>query len=223
MGPLGQGVRGAGGAPTPVNQSLICFAAGVSSRLHPRREQCRRSGLRRPCAFSAATSARSAATSAFSASNSSRRIRSKSAPCGRPGAEGGLGLFAGGLRQARRRRWQLGELVQKADFGSASAPYMGNEGESEGLVGLRHRRVASRAARVSRLGPAVSRFRPGRLDLPGLQPGIVQLGPFALRWYALAYIAGILLGWRYWRAAWCATRSSGARGRRRVTGRRSTT
>ncbi len=32
---------------------------------------------------------------------------------------------------------------------------------------------------------------------PDFNPVIVQLGPFALRWYALAYIAGILLGWRY--------------------------
>ena len=26
---------------------------------------------------------------------------------------------------------------------------------------------------------------------------LVHLGPFAIRWYALAYVAGILLGWRY--------------------------
>ncbi len=32
---------------------------------------------------------------------------------------------------------------------------------------------------------------------PDFNPVIVQLGPFALRWYALAYVAGILLGWRY--------------------------
>src|SRR5674536_280286 len=29
---------------------------------------------------------------------------------------------------------------------------------------------------------------------------LVHLGPFAIRWYALAYIAGILLGWVYARA-----------------------
>jgi phosphatidylglycerol:prolipoprotein diacylglycerol transferase len=32
---------------------------------------------------------------------------------------------------------------------------------------------------------------------PNIDPVIVQLGPFAIRWYALAYIAGILIGWRY--------------------------
>ena len=32
---------------------------------------------------------------------------------------------------------------------------------------------------------------------PDFNPVIVQIGPFALRWYALAYVAGILLGWRY--------------------------
>lgn len=30
-----------------------------------------------------------------------------------------------------------------------------------------------------------------------LDPILVQIGPFAIRWYALAYVAGILLGWRY--------------------------
>jgi len=35
---------------------------------------------------------------------------------------------------------------------------------------------------------------------PNLDPILIQLGPFAIRWYALAYIAGILLGWLYARA-----------------------
>jgi len=35
------------------------------------------------------------------------------------------------------------------------------------------------------------------LVFPDFNPIIVQVGPFALRWYALAYVAGILLGWRY--------------------------
>lgn len=32
---------------------------------------------------------------------------------------------------------------------------------------------------------------------PEFDPVLVQLGPFAIRWYALAYVAGILIGWRY--------------------------
>jgi len=35
------------------------------------------------------------------------------------------------------------------------------------------------------------------LPFPDFDPILVQIGPFAIRWYALAYIAGILLGWRY--------------------------
>lgn len=35
------------------------------------------------------------------------------------------------------------------------------------------------------------------LMFPQIDPVLVQVGPFAIRWYALAYIAGILLGWRY--------------------------
>jgi len=38
---------------------------------------------------------------------------------------------------------------------------------------------------------------PEALTLPALKVGSWSLGPFAIRWYALAYIAGILLGWRY--------------------------
>ena len=38
------------------------------------------------------------------------------------------------------------------------------------------------------------------IPYPQFDPVLVQLGPFAIRWYALAYIAGILLGWVYARA-----------------------
>ena len=34
---------------------------------------------------------------------------------------------------------------------------------------------------------------------PSFNPVIVQLGPFGIRWYALAYIAGLVLGWRLMR------------------------
>lgn len=32
---------------------------------------------------------------------------------------------------------------------------------------------------------------------PEFDPILFQIGPVAIRWYALAYVAGILLGWRY--------------------------
>jgi phosphatidylglycerol:prolipoprotein diacylglycerol transferase len=35
------------------------------------------------------------------------------------------------------------------------------------------------------------------VPFPDFDPVLVQIGPFAIRWYALAYVAGILLGWRY--------------------------
>src|SRR3954447_5832597 len=38
------------------------------------------------------------------------------------------------------------------------------------------------------------------LPFPAFDPVIVAIGPLAIRWYALAYILGILLGWLYARA-----------------------
>jgi phosphatidylglycerol---prolipoprotein diacylglyceryl transferase len=35
------------------------------------------------------------------------------------------------------------------------------------------------------------------LPFPAIDPVAVQLGPFAIRWYALSYVTGILLGWWY--------------------------
>ncbi|MXP62345.1 prolipoprotein diacylglyceryl transferase [Roseomonas sp. M0104] len=37
------------------------------------------------------------------------------------------------------------------------------------------------------------------IPFPAIDPVLIELGPFAIRWYALAYIAGILLGWRLMR------------------------
>ena len=37
------------------------------------------------------------------------------------------------------------------------------------------------------------------MPFPAIDPVLVEFGPFALRWYALAYIVGILLAWRYMR------------------------
>jgi hypothetical protein len=38
---------------------------------------------------------------------------------------------------------------------------------------------------------------PAALTIPGFSIGDLALGPFHLRWYALAYIAGLVLGWRF--------------------------
>lgn len=35
------------------------------------------------------------------------------------------------------------------------------------------------------------------MPFPEFDPVIFQIGPFALRWYALAYVVGIVLGWLY--------------------------
>jgi len=38
------------------------------------------------------------------------------------------------------------------------------------------------------------------IPFPSIDPVIVEIGPFALRWYAMAYVVGLLLGWSMVRA-----------------------
>ena len=38
------------------------------------------------------------------------------------------------------------------------------------------------------------------LPFPTIDPVLIEFGPFAIRWYALAYIAGLLIGWWSMRA-----------------------
>jgi phosphatidylglycerol:prolipoprotein diacylglycerol transferase len=40
------------------------------------------------------------------------------------------------------------------------------------------------------------------IPYPHIDPVMVELGPFAIRWYALAYLFGLILGWQY--ARWLA-------------------
>ncbi|MEN6542990.1 prolipoprotein diacylglyceryl transferase [Parvibaculum sp.] len=35
------------------------------------------------------------------------------------------------------------------------------------------------------------------IPFPNIDPVLIHIGPLAVRWYALAYIAGLVLGWRY--------------------------
>src|SRR6185312_6391314 len=35
------------------------------------------------------------------------------------------------------------------------------------------------------------------IPFPAIDPVAISLGPFAVRWYALAYIVGLVIGWRY--------------------------
>jgi len=42
------------------------------------------------------------------------------------------------------------------------------------------------------------------IPYPVIDPVLVEIGPFAVRWYALAYLCGLVFGWRY--ARWLATR-----------------
>ena len=47
------------------------------------------------------------------------------------------------------------------------------------------------------------------LPFPTIDPILISFGPFSIRWYALSYIAGILIGWVYARAIIRSERSWG--------------
>ena len=45
------------------------------------------------------------------------------------------------------------------------------------------------------------------IPFPVIDPVLIEIGPVAIRWYALAYVFSILLGWRYTRALAAAKQS----------------
>src|SRR5579884_3157090 len=47
------------------------------------------------------------------------------------------------------------------------------------------------------------------IPYPAINPVLFSIGPFAVRWYALAYIVGIIAGWFYARAIIAARRPWG--------------
>ena len=47
------------------------------------------------------------------------------------------------------------------------------------------------------LSPAIDAANAIRWTDLGVHPIIFSIGPFSLRWYSLAYLAGILIGWWY--------------------------
>lgn len=43
----------------------------------------------------------------------------------------------------------------------------------------------------------LTELAPAVLSFPQIDPVLVEIGPIVIRWYALAYIGGLLLGWRW--------------------------
>jgi phosphatidylglycerol---prolipoprotein diacylglyceryl transferase len=70
----------------------------------------------------------------------------------------------------------------------------------------RHRKAfAAKYGGVARMGahePALERlmFVLSVIRFPDINPVLISIGPFSIRWYALAYIVGIIAGWFYARA-----------------------
>ena len=101
-------------------------------------------------------------------------------------------------------------LHEGVDLGPHALGHAGCVGEDlchaveERIVGLCHQNLHFQPSiwppRVrldtSREAPASYPFMiQALLPFPHIDPVLLSLGPFAIRWYALAYIAGIVLGW----------------------------
>lgn len=61
------------------------------------------------------------------------------------------------------------------------------------------RRTQARGTRLQETEPALEILAPtlSLLSYPAIDPVIFSIGPLSVRWYGLAYVVGILLGWRY--------------------------
>src|ERR1700677_3925332 len=174
-----------------VNHNLICFAAGVSTSFF-----LRASGVVPVCGFRLGGLCRLQGRDFFAQRRelglhglefvTADQIELSRHLVGL-GAESGLGLVAGGLRKPERGVGQLGELVEKGVLGLHAPLYGKRKFNAKGLGG------AAKSPRTC----VISRRSTVALVFPDFNPIIVQVGPFALRWYALAYVAGIMLGWRY--------------------------
>jgi phosphatidylglycerol:prolipoprotein diacylglycerol transferase len=57
--------------------------------------------------------------------------------------------------------------------------------------------IAGRSRYQYRPQPKAPRMLPAVLPYPQIDPVLIEIGPLAIRWYALAYLAGLLGGWRY--------------------------
>ncbi len=53
---------------------------------------------------------------------------------------------------------------------------------------------------------------PAALPFPNIDPVLISIGPLSVHWYGIAYVVGILLGWRYARRLAATDRLWGARG-----------
>ena len=60
------------------------------------------------------------------------------------------------------------------------------------------------------------------MPFPNIDPVALQIGPVAIKWYGLAYLAGLLLGWLYIRRL-LSSRGCGPATSRRSMSPRSTT
>ena len=128
----------------------------------------------------------------------------------RLGAHDAFDLLADAFGGARGVGDELAELVKKPAcrlrhrfhpcssaelWGCRALPQAGGRADFRALTG-------ERLAVKARPGPPRNFGSPMQLlvlPYPVIDPVAIAIGPLAIRWYGLAYMAGILLGWLYGR------------------------
>src|SRR5262249_36056585 len=147
----------------------------------------------------ASFSSRASRTLSFTASNSSPDHVEVAQDALGLAAEQRLELASYARRDACRIVHQAGHFVEKTVRGLGHgwclrrAAYRTQWRLAAAAASRRGNLTSSCAARErprEKLGIAMPLLA---LPFPALNPVIVEIGPFAIRWYALAYIAGILL------------------------------
>src|SRR5262245_26880316 len=130
---------------------------------------------------------------ALTAASASRRK-----PCAAPAAS-----VISLARSSKRRLdvWVMGIPLEIGHARAVSVQQTG--GQSHGYVPAADQYAALTRPHASAMAAPMTTFA---IPFPMIDPVLISIGPFAIRWYALSYIVGLVGGWLY--AKWLASRPS---------------
>ena len=101
------------------------------------------------------------------------------------------------LKGTQRAGGKTGEIIEETVFGLHDpqfAPPAEAKQAAARRLDTKEMAVENRPRRSAE--PHMSTTLLAAIAFPAIDPVALQIGPLAIRWYALAYVAGIVLGWR---------------------------